>query len=53
MDANNVTVDTFSHASNEQRENTNTIFTSDKLDKSDDLLDIVKNLTINVAKYHE
>ena len=29
------------------------IFTSEKLDKSDDLVDAVKNLTINDAKYYE
>ena len=53
MDANNVIVDTFSHASNTQRENTNMIFTSEKIYKSDKLVDAVKNLTTNDAKYHE
>ena len=51
-DANNVTADTFSHTSNTQRENANTIFTSDKLDKSDELADTLKDLTINDAEYY-
>ena len=50
--ATHVTVDTFSHASSAQRENPNTIFTSERLDKSDDLVDAVKNLTINDAGYY-
>ena len=53
IDANNVTVDTFIHASNAQRENSNAIFTSEKLDKLDELVDAVNNLTINDAKYYE
>ena len=53
MDANNVTADTFSRASNTQRENANTIFTSEKLDESDELVDAVKNLTMNDAEYYE
>ena len=52
-DANKVTTDTFSHFSNTKRDNTNTIFTSEKLDKSDELVDAVKNLTIKDAKYNE
>ena len=40
-DANNIDADTFSHASNTQRENANSIFTSEKLDKSDDLVDAI------------
>ena len=52
-DSNNVTVDTFSHASNEYRENTNAIFTSEKIEKSYKLVDSVKNLTINDAEYYE
>ena len=52
-DANNVTADTFSHKSNTQRENANVIFTGEKLDKLDDLVDAVNNLTINDAKYYE
>ena len=38
---------------NTQRGNENTIFTSEKLDKSDDLVNAVKNLTINDAIYYE
>ena len=52
-DSNNITADTFRHASNTQGENKNMIFRSEKLDKSDDLLDAVKNLTINDTKYYE
>ena len=52
-DANNVTADTFSHASNAQGENANAIFTNDKLDKLDELVDAVKNLKINNAKYYK
>ena len=40
-------MDTFSHTSNTQRENANVIFTSEKLYKSDDLVEAVKKLTIN------
>ena len=53
MDTNNITADTFSHASSAQRGNSNAIFTSEKLDKLDELVDSVKNLTINNAKYYE
>ena len=52
-DENNVTADTFSHTSNTQKDNSNSIFTSEKLDKSDELSDVVKDLTINNAKYYE
>ena len=52
-DSNNVTVDTFSHMSNTQKENVNMIFTSEKLDKSYELVDAVNNFTINNAKYYE
>ena len=52
-DANNVTADTCSHASNTQRENANRIFTIEKLEKSDELLDAVKNVIINDTKYYE
>ena len=48
-DANNVTADTFSHASNAQIENSNAIFTGENLDKSDEPVDAVHNLTINDA----
>ena len=53
MDVNKVTADTFSHASNTLRENTNGTFKSEKLDKSDKLVDAVKNLTINEAAYYK
>ena len=53
MDSNNFTADTFIRTSNTHRENANTILTSKKLDKSDDLADAVKDLTINDAKYYE
>ena len=46
-------MDTFSHASNTQIENANTIFTIEKLDKLDKLVDAVMNLTINDAKWYE
>ena len=52
-DDNNVIADTFSHAPNAQRENANAIFTSENLDKSDELIDAVKNLKINDAEYYE
>ena len=39
LDANNVTSDTFSHTYNTQRENEKMIFTSEKLDKLDGLVD--------------
>ena len=51
--SNNVTADTFSHMPNTQRENVNAIFTSEKLDKSDDLADALKYLTISNAVYYE
>ena len=46
-------MDAFSHVYNTWRENANAIFTSEKLDKSDDLVDSVNNLTINNTKYYE
>ena len=46
-------MDTFINASNTQIENAIVIFKSDKLDKSEDLVDAVKNLTTNDAKYYE
>ena len=52
MDANNVTGDTFSHTSNTQRENANAIFTSENIDKSDNLVDAVNKLTINYFDYY-
>ena len=51
-DFNNLTADTFSHASNTQRENSNAIFTSEKLDNPNELLDTENKLTINDSKYH-
>ena len=51
--ANNVTTDTFGHRPNTQRENANTIFTNEKLDKSDKVVDTLKDLTINDSKYYE
>ena len=53
MDANNITTDTISHASNTQRENANLIFPGEKLDKSYELVDAVKQFTINDAKYYD
>ena len=38
---------------NTQRKNSNRIFTSEKLDKSDELVDAGKDLAINGAKYYE
>ena len=52
MGANNITVDTFSHAPNTQRENVNVIFTSEKLDKSEELAVALKDLKINNTKYY-
>ena len=51
-DAHKVTADTSSHKSNSQRENTNMIFKSEKLDKLDELSDTLKYLTINDAEYY-
>ena len=51
--ANNLITDTFSHVSNTQRENSIVIFTSEKLDKSYELVDAVNNFTINDIKYYE
>ena len=53
MDAKKITTNTFIHASNAQRKNANAIFTGEKLDKLDELVDTLKNLTINDAKYYE
>ena len=53
MDAKKITTDTFIHASNAKRKNANAIFTGEKLDKLDELVDTLKNLTINDAKYYE
>ena len=51
-DANNVTEDTFSHMSNIQRDNENAIFTSEKIDKSDELVDALKDLKIKNNGYY-
>ena len=53
MDAHNVSVDTFSHISNTQRDNENTILKIEKLDKLDALAEKLKGLTINNAGYYE
>ena len=53
MDNSTVTGDKSRHISNTQRENVNAIFTSEKLDKSDELSDALKDLTISGAKYYE
>ena len=52
MDVHNVTVYAFSHTSNTQRDNTNAILTSEKLDKSDDLAETLNYLTINDSEYY-
>ena len=52
-DDNNVTADTFSHASSAHIENANMIFTSEKIDKLDKLVGTVKNLKINNAEHYE
>ena len=52
-DAHNVIVDNFSHISNTQRDNANEILTSEKQDKSDDMAETLKGLTINNAGYYE
>ena len=51
MEANNVTADAFRHASISQRENSDAVFTSEKLDKSDNLVNEINNLTINESGY--
>ena len=53
MDAHNVTEDTFSQTSNTQRDNENKILTSENLDKSDGLVENLKELTIIYAGYYE
>ena len=50
-DSINVTVDTFRHAYGAQSKNANVIFTNKKLEKLDELVDALNNLTINDAKY--
>ena len=46
-------MDTFSQTYNTQRENENTILTSEKIDKSDALVETLKWLAINEAGYYE
>ena len=48
-DTNNITADAFSHASSSQREHADAIFTSEKIDKTDNLVDAINNLKINDA----
>ena len=50
-DANNFTADAFSPAYISQRENLDEIFTSEMLDKLDDIVDVINNLTINDVRY--
>ena len=47
---NNVSADTFSHTSNKKKENAKAIFTSENIDKSDDLVDAkkLKSTTPNI-----
>ena len=45
--ANKVPANTLVCTSNTQRENENVIFTNEKLDKSDELIDALNDLTIN------
>ena len=52
-DVSNVTADTFIHVSNTKINNANAIFTSKNIDKSDELVDAIKDLTINDAEYYE
>ena len=47
-----MTANNFSRTSNTQRENTNAIFTSEKLDKLDELSDMLKDLKINNTEYY-
>ena len=41
----------FSHASGSQRETSDVIFTSKKLDKSEELVNAINHLKINYARY--
>ena len=50
-DANNITADEFSHGSSSKRENEEAIFISEKLDKSDELVDEINKSTINNSGY--
>ena len=51
-DSQNVTAYTFSHTSNTQRDDSNVILTSKKLDKSDDLEETLNDLTVNDYVYY-
>ena len=51
MDANNVTADAFSHASISKRENVDPVFTCEKLDNTDELVNTINGLIINDAVY--
>ena len=51
MDANNVTADAFSHASISKRENVDPVFTCEKLDNTDELVNTIHKLIINDAVY--
>ena len=53
MYANNFTANKSSHAYNTHRENIKAILTSERLDKWDELVEIVKKLIINNIKYYE
>ena len=46
-------MDTFSYVYNTHRENVNAIFTSEELDKSDELVDAVKDFTVYKTKYYK
>ena len=50
-DANNDTADTCRHASNSHRENSNAVFTSGKIEKSNNLVNAVNNMAINDVGY--
>ena len=52
LDDHNVTVDNFIQTSNTQRYNANAIFTIEERDKSDNVAETFKYLTINDTKYH-
>ena len=51
-DSHNVTADTFSQTPNTQGYHANAILTSEKLDTSDDLAEMLKDFTINDAGYY-
>ena len=51
MDANNITADAFSHVPSSQRENVDVIFTSEKVDESDELVNGINKWTINNSGY--